>query len=70
MRIGLPTSAIELGTGVLQTYSCHPTLQAARAAAVKLAIGAPGRFTLGIGPSHQSMIEGTHGIPCGASLWA
>jgi F420-dependent oxidoreductase-like protein len=54
---GRATAAIELGTAVLQTYSCHPVLQATRAAAVAAAIGVPGRFTLGVGPSHQSMIE-------------
>ena len=42
---------------------CRPTpairvLQATRAAAVVAAIGAPGRFTLGVGPSHQPVVEG------------
>jgi F420-dependent oxidoreductase-like protein len=54
---GRATDTIELGTAVLQTYPCHPVLQATRAAAVVAAIGRPGRFTLGVGPSHQSMIE-------------
>lgn len=60
---GRATSAIELGTGVLQTYSCHPVLQAARAAAVANAIGTPGRFTLGIGPSHDTLVQASQGIP-------
>jgi F420-dependent oxidoreductase-like protein len=48
---------------VLQTYTCHPTLMATRAAAVVSAIGAPRRFTLGVGPSHRPVIEGMHGLP-------
>ena len=40
---GRATSTIELGTSVLQTYACHPVLQADRAAAVAGAIGSPGR---------------------------
>ena len=59
---GRATSTIELGTAVLQTYACHPALQAARAASVAAAIGAPGRFTLGIGPSHEPLIEGRLGL--------
>jgi F420-dependent oxidoreductase-like protein len=55
---GRATSAIELGTAVLQTYACHPLLQAARAVSVVEAIGTPGRFALGVGPSHQPTIEG------------
>jgi len=59
---GRATSAIELGTAVLQTYTCHPVLQASRANAVTSAIGAPGRFTLGVGPSHQGPIEDRLGL--------
>jgi F420-dependent oxidoreductase-like protein len=59
---GRSTSTIELGTAVLQTYTCHPVLMAGRAAAVTSAIGAPGRFTLGIGPSHHPVIEGMFGL--------
>jgi F420-dependent oxidoreductase-like protein len=59
---GRATSTIELGTAVLQTYACHPTLQAARAAAVASAIGTPGRFSLGVGPSHQPVVEGALGL--------
>ena len=51
------TSGIELGTAVLVTYTCHPVLQANRANAVVSAIGTPGRFTLGVGPSHRVVIE-------------
>src|SRR4051794_20416934 len=59
---GRATSTIELGTAVLQTYTCHPVLQAARAAAVVAAIGTPGRFTFGVGPSHQPAIEDRLGL--------
>lgn len=59
---GRATSTIELGTAVLQTYACHPVLQAYRAAAAASAIGAPRRFTLGVGPSHQPVVEGMLGL--------
>jgi F420-dependent oxidoreductase-like protein len=56
------TTTIEFGTSVLVTYVCHPALMANRAAAVVAAVGAPGRFTLGVGPSHQPVIEGMFGM--------
>jgi F420-dependent oxidoreductase-like protein len=56
------TSTIEVGTAVQQTYAAHPLLQAARAIGAAEAIGAPGRFTLGVGPSHQPAIEGRLGL--------
>src|SRR4051794_19608586 len=58
---GKATSAIELGTSVLQTYTCHPVLQANRAAATAASMGRPG-FTLGIGPSHKPVIEDMFGM--------
>jgi F420-dependent oxidoreductase-like protein len=58
---GRATSSIELGTAVLQTYPCHPLLQARRAASVSAAMGRPG-FTLGLGPSHERNIEGIYGL--------
>jgi len=58
---GRETSNIELGTAVLQTYPCHPLLQANRAASVVDAMGRPG-FTLGIGPSHEPVIRDVYGI--------
>ena len=55
------TTRIELGTAVLQTYTCHPVLQAHRTAA---AAGSAGRsaITLGIGPSHAELIDAMYGI--------
>jgi F420-dependent oxidoreductase-like protein len=58
---GRATTTLELGTSVLQTYNCHPTLQASRAAATAAAMGRPG-FTLGIGPSHQPVVELMQGL--------
>src|SRR3954454_4519399 len=59
--VGRETERIELGTAVLQTYPCHPLLQANRAASVVSAMGRPG-FTLGIGPSHESLVRGVLGM--------
>src|SRR3954449_11109014 len=58
---GRQTSRIELGTAVLQTYPCHPLLQANRATSVADAMGRPG-FTLGIGPSHEPLVRGVLGM--------
>ncbi len=55
------TTRIELGTAVLQTYPCHPLLQANRVAAAANAMGRPG-LTIGIGPSHQPIVEGVFGL--------
>ena len=57
---GRATTAIELGTSVVQTYPVHPLQMAQRALAIADAIGRPG-FTLGIGPSHAPVIEGMYG---------
>lgn len=58
---GRATSRIELGTAVLQTYPCHPVLQANRAASVIDAMGRPG-LTLGIGPSHEKWVTMLYGM--------
>lgn len=58
---GRATSAIELGTSVLQTYTCHPVLQANRGASTAAAMGRAG-LTLGVGPSHQPLIEDAYGM--------
>src|SRR5262245_63126080 len=58
---GAATTTIELGTSVLQTYTCHPVLQANRGASTAAAMGRPG-LTLGVGPSHEPVIEGAYGL--------
>src|SRR5580698_2902032 len=58
---GRATTSIELGTSVLQTYPCHPLLQANRASSVALAMGRPG-LTLGVGPSHRHIVESVYGL--------
>jgi F420-dependent oxidoreductase-like protein len=58
---GRATGSIELGTAVVQTYPVHPLAQANRVAAAVAAMGRPG-FTLGIGPSHQPVIENVLGL--------
>ena len=58
---GRATSSIELGTSVLQTYTCHPVLQANRGASTAAAMGRAG-LTLGVGPSHESVIDGAYGL--------
>jgi len=57
---GRETTTLELGTSILQTYPCHPLLQANRAASVANAIGRG--IALGIGPSHAPLIEGVYGL--------
>jgi F420-dependent oxidoreductase-like protein len=61
---GRATSRIELGTAVLQTYPCHPLLQANRVAAAANAMNRPG-LTLGLGPSHRPLVEGVLGLDYG-----
>jgi F420-dependent oxidoreductase-like protein len=58
---GRATTCIELGTSVLQTYTCHPVLQANRAASVVATMGRAG-YTLGIGPSHKPVIDDVYGL--------
>ena len=53
--IGRETSRIALGTGVVPTFPRHPTVMAQQALTTQAACG--GRFTLGIGLSHQVVIE-------------
>jgi F420-dependent oxidoreductase-like protein len=60
--VGRATTTLELGTSVLQTYTSHPALMANRGRSVVDAMGRPG-FTLGVGPSHQPVIEGSFGYP-------
>src|ERR1051325_9998334 len=53
--VGRETSRIELGTAVVPTYPRHPFAMAQQAMSVQAAVG--GRFALGIGLSHQIVIE-------------
>lgn len=57
---GARTERIELGTGVVPTFSRHPFALAQQALTVQAATG--GRFALGIGPSHQLVIENMWGL--------
>ncbi len=54
---------IELGTAVVPTYPRHPAVMAQQARTAALALD--GRFTLGIGLSHQVVIEGVYGYDFG-----
>lgn len=57
--IGHTVPRIELGTAVVPTYPRHPASLAGQALTVSAASG--GRFTLGIGLSHQLVIEDMFG---------
>ncbi len=57
---GEKTERIELGTAVVPTFSRHPFTMALQALTVQAATD--GRFTLGIGPSHQLVIENMWGL--------
>jgi 5,10-methylenetetrahydromethanopterin reductase len=57
---------IDIGTGVVPTYPRHPMMLAAQARTVQQVSG--GRLHLGIGLSHQVVIEGMLGIPWGNQL--
>src|SRR5712692_8176111 len=54
------TSSILLGTSIVPTFPRHPLALAMQA--IALAQLAPGRFRLGVGPSHQPTMENTWGI--------
>ncbi len=58
--IGRETTRIRLGTAVTPTYPRHPTAIAQQALTAAAASG--GRFTLGIGLSHQVVIENMLGM--------
>src|SRR6476620_2561320 len=60
------TTTIGLGTAIVPTYPRHPIALATQALALDGV--APGRFRLGIGPSHRPTIEGMFGIPMGSPL--
>src|SRR5213596_2367672 len=54
------TTRIELGTAVVPTFPRHPVAMAQQALSAQAA--AQGRFVLGIGLSHQIVIEGMLGL--------
>jgi 5,10-methylenetetrahydromethanopterin reductase len=58
--VGREVPNIQLATGVVPTYPRHPVTMAQQARTVQAASG--GRFTLGIGLSHQLVIEGMFGL--------
>jgi 5,10-methylenetetrahydromethanopterin reductase len=51
---------LELGTAVVPTYPFHPMAMARSALSVNAV--AKGRLALGVGPSHQSVIESMYGL--------
>src|SRR5262249_28068521 len=57
--VGSHVPDVELITGVVPTYPRHPSMLAQQALTVQAATG--GRLTLGIGLSHQIVIEGMYG---------
>jgi F420-dependent oxidoreductase-like protein len=57
---GQRAKKIEMGTSVVPTYPRHPFVMAQQAMTVQAALD--GRFTLGIGPSHQVVIENMWGL--------
>lgn len=54
------TSTVRMGTAIVPTFPRHPVVVAQQTA--DLASLAPGRFVLGLGPSHAPGIEGRYGI--------
>jgi F420-dependent oxidoreductase-like protein len=58
--VGREVSRIELGTSVVPTYPRHPMVLAQQALSVSAATG--GRFCLGVGLSHQIVIETMMGM--------
>lgn len=57
---GAAVPGIELGTAVVPVYSRHPQVMAQQALTVQAATG--GRLALGIGMSHQVVVEGMWGL--------
>ena len=58
--VGRQVPRIELGTGVVPTYPRHPMMLAAQALTTQMACN--GRLLLGIGLSHQVVIESMFGM--------
>ena len=57
--VGREVPDIELGIAVVPTFPRHPIVMAQQALTTQAITG--GRFTLGIGLSHQPIIEGSYG---------
>jgi F420-dependent oxidoreductase-like protein len=57
--VGREVRGIDLGTAVVPTYPRHPVMLAGQALTVQAATG--GRLTLGVGLSHQVVIENVFG---------
>ncbi len=57
--VGSQVEGIDLGTGVVPVYPRHPQMLASQALSVQQACG--GRLTVGIGLSHQVVVEGMWG---------
>lgn len=60
------TSRIRLGTSITPTFPRHPLVVVQQVQV--LAQLAPGRFRLGLGPSHRPIMEGTFGLDFQAPL--
>ncbi|HUC36825.1 MAG TPA: TIGR03564 family F420-dependent LLM class oxidoreductase [Acidimicrobiales bacterium] len=58
--VGREVPAIQLGTAVVPVHPRHPAILAAQALTVQAATG--GRLVLGIGLSHQLVVEGMWGL--------
>ena len=58
--VGRDVPGIRLGTSVVPTYPRHPFVMAEQARTVNLMID--GRFSLGVGLSHQPVVEGMWGV--------
>ncbi len=59
--LGRVTERIEIGTAVVPIQTRHPLVMAQQAATTQVSCG--GRFTLGIGPSHDWIVSGQLGLP-------
>lgn len=64
--VALRTSSLMLGTSIVPAYPRHPLVLASQS--LVLADLAPGRFRLGVGPSHKPTIEGMFGLSMGNPL--
>ncbi len=58
--VGREVPEVDLGTAVVPTYPRHPMVMAIQALTVQAATG--GRLVLGVGLSHQIVIEGMFGL--------